>query len=83
MLSHAVTPLESDCCFLMCFVCILCFMFPLRTKNILDKPQQMHCLITVVAMVLYLTKKDKKKKEKRITFKKLTCWPSPVKNFPM
>lgn len=27
MLSHAVTPLESDCCFLMCFVCILCFMF--------------------------------------------------------
>lgn len=64
MLSHAVTPLESDCCFLMCFVCILCFMFPLRTKNILDKPQQMHCLITVVAMVLYLTKKGQKNRKK-------------------
>lgn len=54
-------------------------MFHLRTKNILDKTQQMHCLITVVAMVLYLT--HKKRRKKRITFKKLTCWPSPVKNF--
>lgn len=45
-------------------------MFHLKTKNIADEPHQMNCLITVVAMVLYLTKTEKlKKKDKKTHLK--------------
>lgn len=78
MLSHAVTPLESDCCFIMCFCVysVLCFIEELKIYWINHNT----CIVWSLLSPWYCIKQKKKKNGEKKHINE-TCWPSAVKNF--